>query len=380
METLRSNGYRVGMTLRPDRIVAGTPLPATCSYSSNADYTQRFLLTDGVPRSRYYLCNSAGAFVNFGGIGDQMVYTDVASVFAELANKVSYANTRWGATVFYVDSTVWSGGAPLPYELWQQLQNKFPNCLFLPEEWTNMTYAFAAPYSDAHQGNFWSSAAHHFLYPSAFAAINLGNTNQLEAAAGFANLDGRSVTLVSGATFATGSTWSGQTIYLDGIAYTIQSVISPSKLALTSPVPRKSGTTWRVGVLAGLIKTGMASGDVYLYPGWFVNWQQSAASALWQEANYNTVVTDTSSGKVQSFGASPGPSYTIPLTMTITFANTKDDLATTTASCTGGTSCSLDLSQFAVYQISYFDLTGKLIAQSSPNCISQCVAGRPRRF
>jgi hypothetical protein len=383
--TLHSNGYRVGMTLRPQHFYSGATLPGSCTYNSNKDYTEFFLLTSGTsPSPSYNACVKGGVWTTSpGSINDQISYTDEASVLAELTSKVNYANKRWGATVFYVDTTVWSGGAPFLYQLWQQLGAQFPNCLFLPEEKTDMTYAFTAPYADAHQSNFWSSAAHRFLYPTAFAAINLGNTNQSEAAAGFADVNGRSVTLVSGASFATGSSWSGQTIYLDGIAYTIQSVISAGKLALTSPGPHKSGAIWRVGVLAGLIKTGMASGDVYLYPAWFTDWQQAAASALWQEANYITIVTDTSTGKVHSFGANPGASYTVPLKMTVTFANTSDELTTSTVTCAGGATCSIDLSQFEMFQISYFDLAGKLVAQDPPSCVGQCVGPlgrRPRPF
>jgi hypothetical protein len=385
MSALRANGYQVGMTLRPQHFESGGSLPAVCSFNSNKDYTEYFLLSSGTDpltgfSPSYNACTSGTTWTTSNGtINDQTSYMDIASVVTELYTKAKYANTRWGATVFYVDSAVWSGGAPFLYQVWQQLQALLPNCLFFPEEWTNMTFGFAAPYADAHQGGVWSSASHRVLYPSAFAAINLGNTTPRESAAGFSNVDGLSVTLASGANFTTGSSWSGQTIYLDGIAYTIQSVISPSKLTLTSPGPKKSGVTWRVGVLAGLIKTGMASGDVYLYPGWFTDWQQAAASALWQEAHYITVVTDSSSGKVESFGASPGPSYTIPLTMTITFANTSDGLPTSTTKCAGGASCSIDLSNVHVYQISYFDLTGKLIAQSAPSCVGQCVGAPVRR-
>jgi hypothetical protein len=372
MATLRSNGYRVGMTLRPSHFLYGTSLPSSCNYNSNPDYTDRFLLVDGIPSSRYYLCNSSGVFVNFGGIGDQMEYTDVASVVKELANKVSYANTRWGANIFYVDSTVWSGGAPLLPAIWQQLQSMFPNCLFMPEESTDATYADTAPYHDANQSNIWSSASHRFLYPSAFAAINLGNTSMSELSSGYANVMGTTMTQTSGASFATDGSWNGQTIYLNGIAYTVSSVSSTKQLTLTTPAPLRlrQGVTWRVGVLTGLVKAGMAHGDVYLYTGWFTVWQQAATAALWQEANYIAVVTDTSSGKVQSLGGSPGASYTIPLKMTITFADTRDDLATSTLTCAGGASCSMDLSKIGIYQVSYFDLNGKLVAQGSPICLS----------
>jgi hypothetical protein len=223
--------------------------------------------------------------VNYGGIGDQMSYTDVASVVAELANKVSYANTRWGATVFYVDSTVWSGGAPLLPAIWQQLQSMFPNCLFMPEESTDATYAYTAPYHDANQSNIWSSPSHRSLYPSAFAAINLGNTSMSQLSSGYAIVSGTTVTQASGANFATDGSWSGQTIYLNGKEYTVSSVSSPARLTLTSPAPPGVGVPWHVGALAGLVKAGMAYGDIYLYPGWFSEWQQPATAALFQEAS-----------------------------------------------------------------------------------------------
>src|SRR5208283_5770430 len=150
--------------------------------------------------------------------------------------------------------------------------------------------------------------SHRFLYPSAFAAINLGNTSMAELSSGYANVTGTTVTQVSGANFATDGSWSGQTIYLNGIAHTIQAVSSTTRLTLTSPAPLRlrQGVIWRVGALTGLVKAGMTYGDVYLYPGWYTVWQQPATAALWQEANYIAVVTDTSSGNVQTFGAGPG--------------------------------------------------------------------------
>src|SRR5208283_5921240 len=76
MAALRSNGYRVGMTLRPSHFLDGMSLPSSCNYNSNPDYTDRFLLVDGAPSSRYYLCNPSRVFLNYGGIGDQTLYSD----------------------------------------------------------------------------------------------------------------------------------------------------------------------------------------------------------------------------------------------------------------------------------------------------------------
>lgn len=362
MATLQANGYRVGMTLRPNRIVAGSPLPATCKYNANSDYTERFLLTDGIPRSRYYLCRSDGTYVNYGGIGSQLSYSDVASVVNEIANKVTYAKKRWGATVFYVDSAVWSGGAAFTSDIWRQLQARFPDCLFMPEQKTDRHYAYSAPYSDAHQGSFWSSGSHRSLYPGAFAAINLGNTSPAELSAGFASTAGQIVTRISGPGFVTTGAWSGQTVYVAGLPYSITSVTSANQLKLATAPPAQSRTTWRLGSLTDCVKFGMNTGDIYMYPGWFPTWQQDAVAAILTEAGYTTVVTDSSTGAVRSIGSAPGPAYRVPLNMTAAFAANTAGLAASTVTCAGGAPCTVNVKALPYYQLRYTDQTGKLVA------------------
>jgi hypothetical protein len=76
----------------------------------------------------------------------QKMFASADELFRSLDERISYARSRWGCTLFYIDSY---GGTPAynPIVLKQLLQ-KHPDVLLIPEFEQTLTYAFAAPYKE----------------------------------------------------------------------------------------------------------------------------------------------------------------------------------------------------------------------------------------
>lgn len=122
-ELFRTNGFKVGVCIRPDeiKVVGGWPHHV-------------------VPRS----------------------------YFETLVRKIEYCKRRWGCTLFYVDSNIgWGmevgtditdGGGPLiPASIFAELSAMFPDCLIMPEHQDNEYYRYTAPYNDRDFRNLLSA-------------------------------------------------------------------------------------------------------------------------------------------------------------------------------------------------------------------------------
>ena len=142
-KTMSNAGLRIGLCLRP----------------------QAFTLT-----SPANISNPAS-----DGTASQVNLTGDAAIVANLENKARYANQRWGATVFYVDSVVDVNGGTLDPAIFQQLITALPNFLFIPEESTTRYYAYTAPfYSFIDHTSLGTASVVRNTYPKAFGA-NLVN-------------------------------------------------------------------------------------------------------------------------------------------------------------------------------------------------------------
>jgi hypothetical protein len=75
----------------------------------------------------------------------QQVYLSGSSVEAELLGKMKFAHDRWGATLFYVDTSVEADGAVLSPDIFKHLGAALPDSLLIPEESTPKHYAYSAP-------------------------------------------------------------------------------------------------------------------------------------------------------------------------------------------------------------------------------------------
>ncbi|WP_419806318.1 hypothetical protein [Terriglobus sp.] len=103
------------------------------------------------------------------GSASQSFLTTNSAIVANLEKKISFANTRWGVTVFYVDSTVDNIGGTLDPAIFQQLITDFPSFLFIPEETTPRYYAYSAPFSSfLFHGTIGTDPAIYQSYPKAF--------------------------------------------------------------------------------------------------------------------------------------------------------------------------------------------------------------------
>ncbi len=128
-KTMRDSGFRVGVCVRP----------------------QHFAL-------------------NANGTASQITLPD-AQVPAELIRKIKYAHDRWGARLFYIDSTVESNGATLDPGIFQKVAAAFPDSLLIPEESTPKHYAYTAPFmSFIFHGDLGTPLDVYNYYPKAFSA------------------------------------------------------------------------------------------------------------------------------------------------------------------------------------------------------------------
>jgi hypothetical protein len=105
----------------------------------------------------------------------QQVYLSDANVEAELLGKMKVAHDRWGATIFYVDSSVEPDGAVLSPDIYKLLQAAMPYALIVPEESTPKHYAYTAPFlSFIDHGDLGTNSGIYSYYPHGFS-LNLIN-------------------------------------------------------------------------------------------------------------------------------------------------------------------------------------------------------------
>ena len=108
------------------------------------------------------------------GRGRQVMLENDAAA-AELVKKVRYAHERWGATLFYVDSTVDGGGRALPAWVLERAAAAVPDGLLIPEESTLRLARATAPFASfLFHGDTGTAARVRAVYPEAFSA-NLVN-------------------------------------------------------------------------------------------------------------------------------------------------------------------------------------------------------------
>ncbi len=142
-KTIHDAGYRVGVCVRPQQFV------------KNSD-------------------GSAG-----------QTYLPDDQVAAQILRKMKFAHDRWGATLFYLDSTVETNGATLDASIFQQAAAALPDCLLIPEESTPKFYAYTAPFKTfLFHDDLGTNASVYSFYPHAFSVnmINDVDAGKLAAA------------------------------------------------------------------------------------------------------------------------------------------------------------------------------------------------------
>jgi hypothetical protein len=148
VKVLRDGGLRVGITLRPSRVVYNAE-KQTAAHS----------------------------------------HTVAEDPYRELEAKVEYAQKRWGCTVFYVDTNFfwrpygpekkWQSGQ-IAQDVWARLYQKFPDTLFIPEFGNVVDYRATVPYGEADMGNYGTPPMARALYPHSFRVIVVEDADPYE--------------------------------------------------------------------------------------------------------------------------------------------------------------------------------------------------------
>ena len=172
----------------PDQIATVAPeMETTVSDTASAYFGQKlddaYFKTISSAGLRVGLCLRPQVFaLAQNGTASQVYLTTNTAIIANLETKARYAHTRWGATLFYVDSTVDPNGGTLDPAIFQQLITDLPGFLFIPEESTPRYYAYTAPfYSFLFHTTLGTPASTYSYYPRAFGAnlINDVSANTL---------------------------------------------------------------------------------------------------------------------------------------------------------------------------------------------------------
>ena len=106
---------------------------------------------------------------------------EVNDPVAEMDSKISYAQRRWGCTLFYLDSnvnyTMDSNGnrsdVTMPADDFHRLAEHHKDCLLMPEHKTARYWAYTAPYCEFKQGFEGTSPELHTAYPHAFSVMQV---------------------------------------------------------------------------------------------------------------------------------------------------------------------------------------------------------------
>jgi hypothetical protein len=114
-------------------------------------------------------------------------HRDVKDPVALMSEKIAYAHKRWGATLFYLDSSVFGDGFDtklppnsnvpwvMPSVMLQQLNDLHPDCLVIPEESSNDDFRFCAPYASQNLFQVGTDPAVRRFYPDAFSVVAISS-------------------------------------------------------------------------------------------------------------------------------------------------------------------------------------------------------------
>jgi len=94
----------------------------------------------------------------------------VKNPYSQLAAKIEYARTRWGATLFYIDSNAFK--SIYDASVFKKLLATYPDILLIPEHETTRYYAYSAPYKELRMGEVSTPDSALSAYPTSFSAIN----------------------------------------------------------------------------------------------------------------------------------------------------------------------------------------------------------------
>lgn len=132
----RDAGYKTGICIRPDSV---------------------------------YLNTKTGEVVRTLPKGDA---TTVGDYVRYLSNRISYARSRWGCSIYYVDSNI-EGGIPMNPEVFRMLAKRFPDVLIIPEHETARYYAYSSPLIQLRADGYPDLQMPKAMYPGSFSVVSV---------------------------------------------------------------------------------------------------------------------------------------------------------------------------------------------------------------
>lgn len=103
------------------------------------------------------------------------------SHFEEMRRKIQYCRERWGATLFYVDSTLFYSGNTTPAESFAKLWELYPDTYLFPE-WKNPRhYAYTYPWTDTINGYILPDPHTLMTYPDAAGLVRVPGDGEIDA-------------------------------------------------------------------------------------------------------------------------------------------------------------------------------------------------------
>ena len=115
----RDAGYRVGLTIRPQRVLTERDAAGHVTRAWENDDNWDWKSDPPADLQAFWL--------------------------KELENKIRFARQRWNATLFYIDSNG-DPGSPVSFLVMRKLAAEFPDVLLIPEQSTLGYYSASAPY------------------------------------------------------------------------------------------------------------------------------------------------------------------------------------------------------------------------------------------
>ena len=304
--TFRNAGYRVGVTLRPQYMQWGTTLPATCKSDPYNGWRDYFIKTNAPYKQAFYGCYGGWAVIQDGnGWQTELKKGQENEILNLLRSKATYARNRWGVTIFYVDSAVYTGGGPIDPGIFRALQQEFPDCLFIPEQESIGTLAAAIPFTDVKSPGDakLSPLTWRWAYPNAAMAVKWND--------------------------CTDACWNTY-------QWEFKASQKTGDIALMSLYPQTS-LTHLANMMATIIDVRKDMSNVF--------------------------VTDSVTGRKLTFSGTPAQIRAYPVKLRVYFAASAAQLPGSTVQCEAGqwlgeNSCTLDLSGMTVSQIRYYDFAG----------------------
>ena len=321
----KNAGLKVGLTIRPQYLVWGPAAsrPLTCKSDPVPDFRDYYIAVDAAFLNKFFTCTAPNTWSLVpAGNGGQSIYQpdQIQQVIDLLLSKVKYAHDRWGTTLYYVDSAVWEGGAPISASIFRALQTAYPDSLFIPEQSYIGTMAVGTPYAapDGSLNSDYAPETWRYAYPYGAQVTNMSNC-------------------------------SGTSCWAEHVAgFDIGQKIGD--IAMYS-IPQQLSTT-QIGTIETMILQA-----------------RSEAGAVY--------VTDSSTGLLYSFFGNPATVFQYPLKMRVYFSDSAANIAGSLTYCENGgfagtNSCTLNLAGLTTTQIRYYDFGGGLV-YSLPSQTTQTV-------